>query len=114
MPAGGVLPAISPPACGAVVGHSCAALWGSANSSLAQGLPSSLRQVQTALQRKADVRKVVEELQLPHNPLDMLIDQLGGPDKVGGWGAGWPRDRPRLGMLICQLGGCGTGGCDGE
>ncbi|EFN59033.1 hypothetical protein CHLNCDRAFT_137726 [Chlorella variabilis] len=37
---------------------------------------------QAALKRKAVVMAAVQQLELPSNPLDTLIDQLGGPAKV--------------------------------
>jgi hypothetical protein len=34
------------------------------------------------LARKAALRRQLEELQLPGNPLDMIIQAMGGPSKV--------------------------------
>eukprot|EP00898_Chlorokybus_atmophyticus_P004114 jgi/Chlat1/4703/Chrsp3S00444 len=37
---------------------------------------------EAAQARKAELLRVARTLQLPHNPLDLIIDQLGGPDAV--------------------------------
>lgn len=36
----------------------------------------------TAAERKEQVKKAIAGLDLPNNPLDQLIDLLGGPDHV--------------------------------
>lgn len=36
----------------------------------------------TALARKEQVKAAVGAMQLPNNPLDQIIDMLGGPDQI--------------------------------
>nr|XP_028958709.1 protein FORGETTER 1 isoform X3 [Malus domestica] len=54
-----------------------------------------------ALARKLNILEIVRSLDLPNNPLDDIIDQLGGPDKVA-------EMTGRRGMLVRASGGKGV------
>jgi hypothetical protein len=41
-----------------------------------------LKRYEGAMERKSKVLDIIRSLDLPNNPLDDIIDQLGGPDKV--------------------------------
>ncbi|XP_057486373.1 protein FORGETTER 1-like isoform X2 [Actinidia eriantha] len=41
-----------------------------------------LKRYEAAMERKSKILEIVRSLDLPNNPLDDIIDQLGGPDKV--------------------------------
>ncbi|KAG9143262.1 hypothetical protein Leryth_010181 [Lithospermum erythrorhizon] len=41
-----------------------------------------LKRYEAALERKSNVLEIIRSLDLPNNPLDDIIDQLGGPEKV--------------------------------
>ncbi|XP_047315332.1 protein FORGETTER 1 [Impatiens glandulifera] len=54
-----------------------------------------------AVQRKSKILEIVRSLDLPNNPLDDIIDQLGGPNKVA-------EVTGRRGMLVRVSGGKGV------
>ncbi|CAI9087968.1 OLC1v1022187C2 [Oldenlandia corymbosa var. corymbosa] len=54
-----------------------------------------------ALERKFKILEIIRSLDLPNNPLDDIIDQLGGPDKVA-------EITGRRGMLVRVSGGKGV------
>ncbi|EPS61977.1 hypothetical protein M569_12816, partial [Genlisea aurea] len=54
-----------------------------------------------ALERKVKILNLIKSLDLPNNPLDDIIDQLGGPDKVS-------EITGRRGMLVRSAGGKGV------
>ncbi|KAJ7949025.1 protein strawberry notch-like [Quillaja saponaria] len=55
----------------------------------------------TALERKTKILEIIRSLDLPNNPLDDIIDQLGGPDKVA-------EMTGRRGMLVRASSGKGV------
>uniref|UniRef100_A0A0D9X5G9 PHD-type domain-containing protein n=1 Tax=Leersia perrieri TaxID=77586 RepID=A0A0D9X5G9_9ORYZ len=55
----------------------------------------------TAVERKSDILQIIRSLDLPNNPLDDIIDQLGGPDNVA-------EITGRRGMLIRASDGKGV------
>ncbi|KAK4484955.1 hypothetical protein RD792_007560 [Penstemon davidsonii] len=60
-----------------------------------------LKRYEGALERKLKVLEIIRSLDLPNNPLDDIIDQLGGPDKVA-------EITGRRGMLVRASGGKGV------
>ncbi|VVA22165.1 PREDICTED: strawberry notch [Prunus dulcis] len=59
------------------------------------------KRYEAALDRKLKILELVRSLNLPNNPLDDIIDQLGGPDKVA-------EMTGRRGMLVRASGGKGV------
>ncbi|KAL9664096.1 hypothetical protein QQ045_019493 [Rhodiola kirilowii] len=57
-----------------------------------------LKRYNDAVERKSKILEIVRSLDLPNNPLDDLIDQLGGPDNVA-------EITGRRGMLVRASGG---------
>ncbi|XP_059661911.1 protein FORGETTER 1 isoform X2 [Cornus florida] len=45
-------------------------------------LAELLKRYEGAMERKSKILEIIRSLDLPNNPLDDIIDQLGGPDKV--------------------------------
>ncbi|KAL6567599.1 udp-glycosyltransferase [Orobanche gracilis] len=60
-----------------------------------------LKRYEAALERKMKILEIIRSLDLPNNPLDDIIDQLGGPDKVA-------EITGRRGMLVRASGGKGV------
>ncbi|XP_042963353.1 protein FORGETTER 1 [Carya illinoinensis] len=60
-----------------------------------------LKRYEAALERKTKILEIVRSLDLPNNPLDDIIDQLGGPDKVA-------EMTGRRGMLVRASNGKGV------
>ncbi|KAL1559922.1 udp-glycosyltransferase [Salvia divinorum] len=60
-----------------------------------------LKRYEGALQRKLKFLEIIRSLDLPNNPLDDIVDQLGGPDKVA-------EITGRRGMLVRASGGKGV------
>ncbi|OMO68935.1 Protein strawberry notch-like protein [Corchorus capsularis] len=60
-----------------------------------------LKRYEQALQRKSKILDIIRSLDLPNNPLDDIIDQLGGPDKVA-------EITGRRGMLVRASSGKGV------
>ncbi|KAI3414926.1 PHD-type domain-containing protein [Psidium guajava] len=60
-----------------------------------------LKRYEAALERKAKIVEIIRSLDLPNNPLDDIIDQLGGPDKVA-------EMTGRRGMLVRASSGKGV------
>ncbi|PIN20889.1 hypothetical protein CDL12_06408 [Handroanthus impetiginosus] len=60
-----------------------------------------LKRYEAALERKLKILEIIRSLDLPNNPLDDIIDQLGGPDKVA-------EITGRRGMLVRASGGKGV------
>ncbi|XP_019432321.1 PREDICTED: protein strawberry notch isoform X2 [Lupinus angustifolius] len=54
-----------------------------------------------ALERKTKILEIIRSLELPNNPLDDIIDQVGGPDKVS-------EMTGRRGMLVRAINGKGV------
>ncbi|KAB5538590.1 hypothetical protein DKX38_016123 [Salix brachista] len=59
------------------------------------------KRYETALERKSKILEIIRSLDLPNNPLDDIIDQLGGPDKVA-------EMTGRRGMLVRATNGKGV------
>ncbi|XP_011014354.1 PREDICTED: protein strawberry notch isoform X2 [Populus euphratica] len=59
------------------------------------------KRYETALERKSKILEIIRSLDLPNNPLDDIIDQLGGPDKIS-------EMTGRRGMLVRATGGKGV------
>ncbi|GBG72349.1 hypothetical protein CBR_g11926 [Chara braunii] len=59
------------------------------------------RRYAAAMQRKAEILDCIKKLDLPNNPLDDIIDQLGGPDNVA-------EMTGRKGMLLRSANGKGV------
>ncbi|KAK9269142.1 hypothetical protein L1049_000911 [Liquidambar formosana] len=64
-------------------------------------LAELLKRYEGAMERKSKIVEIIRSLDLPNNPLDDLIDQLGGPDKVA-------EMTGRRGMLVRSSGGKGV------
>ncbi|XP_057765219.1 protein FORGETTER 1 [Salvia miltiorrhiza] len=60
-----------------------------------------LKRYEGALERKMQILEIIRSLDLPNNPLDDIVDQLGGPDKVA-------EITGRRGMLVRASGGKGV------
>ncbi|XP_031283369.1 protein FORGETTER 1-like [Pistacia vera] len=60
-----------------------------------------LKRYEEALERKSQVLDIIRSLDLPNNPLDDIIDQLGGPDRVA-------EMTGRRGMLVRASSGKGV------
>ncbi|KAK3042673.1 hypothetical protein RJ639_000925 [Escallonia herrerae] len=60
-----------------------------------------LKRYEAAIERKSKILGIIRTLNLPNNPLDDIIDQLGGPDKVA-------EITGRRGMLVRASGGKGV------
>ncbi|KAI6691687.1 hypothetical protein NL676_028515 [Syzygium grande] len=60
-----------------------------------------LKRYEAALERKSKILEIIRLLDLPNNPLDDIIDQLGGPDKVA-------EMTGRRGMLVRASSGKGV------
>lgn len=60
-----------------------------------------LKRYEGALARKSQILDIIRSLELPNNPLDDIIDQLGGPDRVA-------EITGRRGMLVRASGGKGV------
>uniref|UniRef100_A0A5B6Z3P0 Uncharacterized protein n=1 Tax=Davidia involucrata TaxID=16924 RepID=A0A5B6Z3P0_DAVIN len=60
-----------------------------------------LKRYEGAMERKSKILEIIRSLDLPNNPLDDIIDQLGGPDKVA-------EMTGRRGMLVRASGGKGV------
>ncbi|XP_039030219.1 protein FORGETTER 1-like [Hibiscus syriacus] len=60
-----------------------------------------LKRYEQALQRKSKILDIIRSLDLPNNPLDDFIDQIGGPDKVA-------EMTGRRGMLVRASSGKGV------
>ncbi|XP_044468508.1 protein FORGETTER 1 [Mangifera indica] len=60
-----------------------------------------LQRYETASKRKSKILDIIRSLDLPNNPLDDIIDQLGGPDKVA-------EMTGRRGMLVRASSGKGV------
>ncbi|XP_024463441.2 protein FORGETTER 1 isoform X1 [Populus trichocarpa] len=59
------------------------------------------KRYETALERKLKILEIIRSLDLPNNPLDDIIDQLGGPDNVA-------EMTGRRGMLVRATSGKGV------
>ncbi|KAI5574605.1 hypothetical protein BDE02_10G155400 [Populus trichocarpa] len=59
------------------------------------------KRYETALERKSKILEIIRSLDLPNNPLDDIIDQLGGPDKIS-------EMTGRRGMLVRATSGKGV------
>ncbi|XP_027062492.2 protein FORGETTER 1 isoform X1 [Coffea arabica] len=64
-------------------------------------LAELLKRYEGAVERRTKILELIRSLDLPNNPLDDIIDQLGGPDKVA-------EITGRRGMLIRASGGKGV------
>ncbi|KAJ8762665.1 hypothetical protein K2173_010686 [Erythroxylum novogranatense] len=64
-------------------------------------LTELLKRFEAAFERKSKIVEIVRSLDLPNNPLDDIIDQLGGPDKVA-------EMTGRRGMLVRASSGKGV------
>ncbi|GLT54089.1 hypothetical protein SLA2020_273180 [Shorea laevis] len=64
-------------------------------------LAELLKRYEAALERKTKILEIIRSLDLPNNPLDDIIDQLGGPDKVA-------EMTGRRGMLVRASSGKGV------
>ncbi|KAI9161515.1 hypothetical protein LWI28_018189 [Acer negundo] len=64
-------------------------------------LTELLKRYEAALERKSKILDIIRTLDLPNNPLDDIIDQLGGPDKVA-------EMTGRRGMLVRASSGKGV------
>ncbi|EEF43544.1 protein FORGETTER 1 [Ricinus communis] len=60
-----------------------------------------LKRYEASLERKSKILEIIRSLDLPNNPLDDLIDQLGGPEKVA-------EMTGRRGMLVRASSGKGV------
>ncbi|CAI9784017.1 unnamed protein product [Fraxinus pennsylvanica] len=60
-----------------------------------------LKRYEGAVERKSKILEIIRSLDLPNNPLDDIIDQIGGPDKVA-------EITGRRGMLVRTSGGKGV------
>ncbi|XP_043701868.1 protein FORGETTER 1 isoform X2 [Telopea speciosissima] len=60
-----------------------------------------LKRYEAAVERKSRILEIIRSLGLPNNPLDDIIDQLGGPDNVA-------EMTGRRGMLVRASGGKGV------
>lgn len=60
-----------------------------------------LKRFEAAMERKSKILEIIRSLGLPNNPLDDIIDQLGGPDKVA-------EITGRRGMLVRAASGKGV------
>ncbi|KAL5978725.1 udp-glycosyltransferase [Asimina triloba] len=60
-----------------------------------------LRRYEAAMERKTKILEIIRSLDLPNNPLDDIIDQLGGPDNVA-------EMTGRRGMLVRASSGKGV------
>ncbi|XP_062093056.1 protein FORGETTER 1 [Humulus lupulus] len=60
-----------------------------------------LKRYEAALERKSKILEIIRSMNLPNNPLDDIIDQLGGPDKVA-------EMTGRRGMLVRASNGKGV------
>ncbi|KAL2475855.1 RING/FYVE/PHD zinc finger superfamily protein [Abeliophyllum distichum] len=60
-----------------------------------------LKRYEGAVERKSKILEIIHSLDLPNNPLDDIIDQIGGPDKVA-------EITGRRGMLVRASGGKGV------
>ncbi|CAA3021065.1 strawberry notch isoform X1 [Olea europaea subsp. europaea] len=60
-----------------------------------------LKRYEGAVERKSKILEIIRSLDLPNNPLDDIIDQIGGPDKVA-------EITGRRGMLVRASGGKGV------
>ncbi|KAL2473580.1 RING/FYVE/PHD zinc finger superfamily protein [Forsythia ovata] len=60
-----------------------------------------LKRYEAAVERKLKILEIIRSMDLPNNPLDDIIDQLGGPDKVS-------EITGRRGMLVRASGGKGV------
>jgi hypothetical protein len=56
---------------------------------------------EAALERKSKIIEIIRSLNLPNNPLDDIVDQLGGPEKVA-------EMTGRRGMLVRASNGKGV------
>ncbi|KAK9133843.1 hypothetical protein Scep_013371 [Stephania cephalantha] len=64
-------------------------------------LAELLKRYEAAMERKSKILEIIRSLGLPNNPLDDLIDQLGGPDNVA-------EITGRRGMLVRASNGKGV------
>lgn len=64
-------------------------------------LADLMKRYEAALERKSKILEIIRSLDLPNNPLDDIIDQLGGPDKVA-------EMTGRRGMLVRASSGKGV------
>ncbi|XP_021692563.2 protein FORGETTER 1 isoform X3 [Hevea brasiliensis] len=64
-------------------------------------LAELLKRYEAGLERKSKILEIIRSLDLPNNPLDDIIDQLGGPDKVA-------EMTGRRGMLVRASNGKGV------
>ncbi|XP_057949637.1 protein FORGETTER 1 [Malania oleifera] len=64
-------------------------------------LAELLKRYEAAMERKLKILEIIRSLDLPNNPLDDIIDQLGGPDKVA-------EMTGRRGMLVRASSGKGV------
>ncbi|PON79909.1 Protein strawberry notch [Trema orientale] len=60
-----------------------------------------LKRYEAALERKSKILEIIRSMDFPNNPLDDIIDQLGGPDKVA-------EMTGRRGMLVRASNGKGV------
>ncbi|CAA3028935.1 strawberry notch isoform X1 [Olea europaea subsp. europaea] len=59
------------------------------------------KRYEVAVERQSNILEIIRSMDLPNNPLDDIIDQLGGPDKVS-------EITGRRGMLVRASGGKGV------
>ncbi|PIA37650.1 hypothetical protein AQUCO_03000300v1 [Aquilegia coerulea] len=64
-------------------------------------LAELLKRYEAAVERKAKILEIIRSLALPNNPLDDIIDQLGGPDNIA-------EMTGRRGMLVRASNGKGV------
>lgn len=64
-------------------------------------LTELLKRYEAALERKSKILEIIRSMDFPNNPLDDIVDQLGGPDKVA-------EMTGRRGMLVRASSGKGV------